>query len=55
MQLISGLDSADWTRSAQLHQALIDKFGRFPGRNATLGRQSTPAEIEALKGPNASF
>ena len=55
IELISSLDNADWTHSAQLHQALIDKFGRFPGRNAILGRPSTPAEIEALKGPNARF
>lgn len=52
---IASLDNAEWTRYARLHQQLIERFGRFPGRNATLGRQSTPDEIEALKGPNASF
>ncbi len=55
VELVSALGNTDWTRYAQLHKELIDRFGRFPGRNASLGRQSTPAEFEALRGPNASF
>lgn len=35
--------------SAKLHLGIIRRFGRFPGRNAALGRQSTRAEIEFLK------
>jgi uncharacterized protein (DUF924 family) len=35
------------------HAALIKEFGRFPHRNAVLGRISTPAELEYLaKTPN---
>jgi uncharacterized protein (DUF924 family) len=37
------------------HQAVIDRFGRFPHRNAILGRQSTPEELEFLQQPGASF
>lgn len=37
------------------HKAIIDKFGRYPHRNKILGRTSTPAEIEFLKGPGSSF
>ena len=37
------------------HQEVIKRFGRFPHRNAALGRQSTPAEIEFLKEPGSSF
>lgn len=55
VELISGLHNDGWTRYAQLHKDLVDKFGRFPGRNVVLGRQSTPAEVAALQGPNASF
>lgn len=33
---------------ARAHRDVIAKFGRFPGRNAALGRTSTPAEIEFL-------
>lgn len=29
---------------AKEHAAVIERFGRFPGRNAALGRVSTPAE-----------
>jgi uncharacterized protein (DUF924 family) len=35
---------------AYKHWMLIRKFGRFPHRNAMMGRQSTPEEIEFLKG-----
>ncbi len=30
------------------HQAVIDRFGRFPHRNDVLGRSSTPEEREFL-------
>lgn len=55
VELIGSLHNAGWTRYAQLHKDQIDRFGRFPGRNVALGRQSTPAELEALQGPNAGF
>ena len=31
------------------HKHIIDRFGRYPHRNALLGRESTPEEIEFLK------
>ena len=34
---------------------IIRRFGRFPHRNAILGRASTPEELEFLKGPGSSF
>jgi uncharacterized protein (DUF924 family) len=37
------------------HKTIVDRFGRFPHRNAVLGRSSTPEEIEFLKQPGASF
>lgn len=37
------------------HQAVIARFGRFPHRNAILGRQSTPEELEFLAQPGSSF
>lgn len=40
---------------ARKHKAIIDRFGRFPHRNAILGRASTPEEIEFLKHPGSSF
>lgn len=40
---------------AELHKVIIDRFGRFPHRNAILGRTTTPEEAAFLKGPNSSF
>lgn len=37
------------------HKAIIDRFGRFPHRNAILGRSSTPQELEFLSQPGSSF
>ncbi len=37
------------------HKAVIDRFGRYPHRNAILGRVSTPAEVEFLTQPGSAF
>ena len=37
------------------HRDVIRRFGRFPHRNAILGRTSTPEEIEFLKQPGSGF
>lgn len=37
------------------HLKVIQAFGRFPHRNAVLGRTATPAEAEFLKQPGSSF
>lgn len=37
------------------HKAIIDQYGRFPHRNAILGRVSTPQELEFLAQPGSSF
>lgn len=37
------------------HKAIIDRFKRYPHRNAILGRASTQEEIEFLKQPGSSF
>jgi uncharacterized protein (DUF924 family) len=37
------------------HRRVIERFGRFPHRNAILGRESTAEEIEFLKEPGSSF
>ena len=33
---------------ALVHREIIRRFGRFPGRNAALGRESTPEEVAFL-------
>jgi uncharacterized protein (DUF924 family) len=37
------------------HRDIIERFGRFPHRNAILGRASTPEELEFLQQPGSSF
>ena len=37
------------------HHEIIERFGRFPHRNAILGRSSTPEEEEFLTQPGSSF
>ena len=37
------------------HQAIIERFGRYPHRNAVLGRESTPEELAFLQQPGSSF
>lgn len=40
-QSLEGPDADKWARH---HHAIIERFGRFPHRNALLGRPTTPAE-----------
>ncbi|MCB1109169.1 MAG: DUF924 domain-containing protein [Chlamydiia bacterium] len=37
------------------HRNIIEKFGRYPHRNAVLNRQSTPEELAFLTQPGSSF
>jgi uncharacterized protein (DUF924 family) len=37
------------------HKAIIARFGRYPHRNAVLGRQSTPEETAFLAGRGSTF
>ncbi|HUQ76469.1 MAG TPA: DUF924 family protein [Burkholderiales bacterium] len=48
-------ETADTYRYAVAHRDIIARFGRFPHRNAILGRPSTAEEIEFLKTPGSSF
>jgi uncharacterized protein (DUF924 family) len=45
----------DYLNYAEKHQQVIARFGRFPHRNAVLGRESTAEEIEFLSGPGSRF
>ena len=40
---------------AERHQKIIARFGRFPHRNAVLGRESTAEEMEFLNKPGSRF
>jgi uncharacterized protein (DUF924 family) len=47
--------SRDCLRAAERHREIIQRFGRFPHRNAVLGRPSTPDELAFLTEPGSSF
>ena len=60
-QIVDGADP-DWKPSAQVslgfarrHLEIVERFGRFPHRNAVLDRSSTPAERAYLEGGGESF
>lgn len=59
VDLMRSLESFAETRGAcewaEKHRVIIRRFGRFPHRNAALGRPSTPAEIEFLAQPGSRF
>lgn len=45
----------DYLNYAEKHQQVIARFGRFPHRNAVLGRESTAEELAFLSGPGSRF
>ena len=48
-------ENPEWLTYAERHREIIQRFGRFPHRNAVLGRPSTEEERAFLEEPNSSF
>jgi uncharacterized protein (DUF924 family) len=46
---------ADPLQWAERHAAVVQRFGRFPHRNAILGRESTAEEVAFLAAPGSRF
>lgn len=59
VELMRALEAFEETRGltewAEKHRVIIERFGRFPHRNAILGRESTPEELAFLKRPDSGF
>ena len=59
VELMRSLEAFEETRGltdwSERHRGIIRRFGRFPHRNAILGRPSTPEEIQFLTQPGSSF
>lgn len=57
VELFEPLDdgTTNWLEYAHRHRDIVARFGRFPHRNAALGRDSTPEEEAFLEEPNSSF
>jgi uncharacterized protein (DUF924 family) len=53
VQLFAAAGLADNLRFAEHHRGIVRRFGRFPHRNAILGRQSTADELDYLASPQA--
>ena len=47
-------ENPDFQKWAVHHRDIIARFGRFPHRNAVLGRQSTPEEVTFLEQPGSA-
>jgi len=50
VRLFEALGDAEYLKYAIVHRDIIARFGRFPHRNAVLGRLTTPAEKAFLDG-----
>ena len=48
-------ETAGMPKWAEAHLVIIRRFGRFPHRNAALGRASTPEEADFLNQPGSRF
>ena len=55
LSLMAGLGDPTMVDYARRHREIIARFGRFPHRNAVLGRPSTPEENDFLQQPGSSF
>lgn len=49
------IDADRYLDYARQHRVIVERFGRYPHRNALLGRASTEEEIAFLKEPDSSF
>jgi uncharacterized protein (DUF924 family) len=55
VRLFTALGIEDNLKFARTHAEIIGRFGRFPARNAALGRPSTPEELDYLASNKGAF
>lgn len=55
LRLFESLGNPNNLNFEHQHKAIIERFGRYPHRNAILGRVSTDQEIAFLAQPGSSF
>jgi uncharacterized protein (DUF924 family) len=55
LRLFAQAGLEDNLRFERSHLAILERFGRYPHRNAILGRASTPEELAFLQEPGSSF
>ena len=54
-RLFAALGQEETYAIALRHKEIVDRFGRYPHRNALLGRESSAEEIAFLRQPGSSF
>jgi uncharacterized protein (DUF924 family) len=55
VRLHTALGNPDNLKFAEAHADIVARFGRFPRRNAALGRVSTPEEVEYMTTGKGTF
>lgn len=55
LRLFEELGNRRQLKYEKVHKKIIDRFGRYPHRNAVLGRPSTPEEVEYLNTNHEDF
>lgn len=55
LRLFTALGRAENLDFAHRHAEIVERFGRYPHRNAALGRTSTAEELQFLQQPGSSF
>ena len=55
VRLFTALGIPDNLKFAEAHADVIRRFGRFPRRNAALGRVSTPEELDYMQSGKGMF
>lgn len=53
--LFQSLGNTNTLKFEVRHREIVDRFGRYPHRNAILGRESTLEELAFLRQPGSSF
>jgi uncharacterized protein (DUF924 family) len=48
-------NKSEWIDYARRHLEIVERFGRFPHRNAALGRPNTEEEVAFLAQPGSGF
>lgn len=55
LKLFEALGNKEALKYEKIHKDIIDRFGRYPHRNETLGRESTPEEADYLEHNHEDF
>ena len=55
LRLFTAINDENALKFERMHADVLRRFGRYPRRNAVLGRASTPEELAYMSSSNAPF